>query len=77
MYVQVRALENRVPILAANVENHRFGGNSMIVDLNENNKVTTTKIIKLNGEKGIAREFRLHKYEKSRKSRFLDSNKFQ
>ena len=77
MYVQVRALENRVPILAANVENHRFGGNSMIVDLNENNKVTTTKIIKLNGEKGIAREFRLHKYEKSRKSRFSDSNKFQ
>ena len=77
MYVQVRALENRVPILAVNVENHRFGGNSMIVDLNENNKVTTTKIIKLNGEKGIAREFRLHKYEKSRKSRFSDSNKFQ
>ncbi len=49
----------------------------MIVDLIENNKVTTTKIIKLNGEKGIAREFTLDKYEKSRKIRFSDSNKFQ
>ena len=76
MYVQVRALENRIPILAANVESHRFGGKSMIVDLAENNKVTTTKITKINGEKGITREFRLDKYEKSRKSRFSDSNKF-
>ncbi len=77
MYVQVRALENRVPILAANIENHRFGGNSIVVDLTENNKVVTTKIIKLNGESEITREFTLDKYEKSRKIRFLDSNKFQ
>jgi predicted amidohydrolase len=77
MYVQVRALENRVPILAANEESHRFGGKSMIVDLAENNIVTTTKITKINGEKGITREFTLGKYEKSRKSRFSDSNKFQ
>ena len=33
MYVQVRVLENRVPILAGNIENHRFGGNSLVVDL--------------------------------------------
>ena len=77
LYVQVRALENRVPILAANVENRRFGGSSVIIDLTENNKVVTTKITKINGEKGITREFRLDKYEKSRKSRFSDSNKFQ
>ena len=77
MYVQVRALENRVPILAANVENRRFGGNSIIVDLTENNKVVTTKIIKLNGESEVTREFVLDKYEKSRKIRFSDSNKFQ
>ena len=77
MYVQVRALENRIPILAANVENRRFGGNSIIVDLTENNKVMTTKITKLNGESEIAREFTLDKYEKSRKIRFADSNKFQ
>ncbi len=77
MYVQVRALENRIPILAANVENRRFGGNSLIVDLNENNKVVTTKVMKLNGECGISKEFDLNKYESSRKIRFSDSNNFQ
>ena len=77
MYVQVRALENRIPILAANVENRKFGGNSLIIDLNENNKVVTTKVMKLNGEGGISKEFDLNKYEKSRKIRFSDSNNFQ
>ena len=77
MYIQVRALENRIPILAANVENRRFGGNSLIIDLAENNKVVTTKVMKLNGDTGKSMEFNLNKYEKSRKSRFLDSNKFQ
>jgi predicted amidohydrolase len=77
MYVQVRALENRIPILAANVENQKFGGNSMIVDLVESNKVVTTKISKLEGESEITREFELEKYQKSRKKRFSDSNKFQ
>ena len=77
MYVQVRALENRIPILAANVENKKYGGNSLIVDLTENNKVMTTKVMKLNGECGISKEFDLKKYEKSRKIRFSDSNNFQ
>ncbi len=77
LYVQVRALENRVPILAANVENRRFGGSSVIIDLTENNKVVTTKITKLNGESNATKEFAFGKYEKSRKSRFSDSNKFQ
>ncbi|QDI88327.1 carbon-nitrogen hydrolase family protein [Candidatus Nitrosopumilus sp. SW] len=77
MYVQVRALENRIPILAANVENQKFGGNSMIVDLNQNNKVVTTKITKLNGEQGRSHEFDLKKYESIRKKRFSDSNEFQ
>jgi len=77
LYVQVRALENRIPILAANVENRRFGGNSLIIDLTENNKVVTTKVMKLNGECGTSKEFDLDKYEKSRKVRFSDSNKFQ
>ena len=77
MYVQTRALENRIPILAANVQNHRFGGNSIIVDLTENNKVMTTNITKLNGECGTSKEFDLKKYEKSRKVRFSDSNRFQ
>ena len=77
MYVQVRALENRIPILAANVENRKFGGNSMIVDLVESNKVVTTKISKLEGESEITREFELKKYQGSRMKRFSDSNKFQ
>ena len=78
MYVQVRALENRIPILAANVKNHRFGGNSIIVDLTENNKIVTTKITKLSKEgEMLQRNSNLDKYEESRKSRFSDSNKFQ
>ena len=77
MYVQVRSLENRIPIIAANVENRKFGGSSMIVDLVENNKVVTTKITKIEGENEIIKEFKLDKYEKSRKRRFTDSNKFQ
>ncbi|MDF2421419.1 MAG: carbon-nitrogen hydrolase family protein [Nitrosopumilus sp.] len=47
MYVQVRALENRIPILAANVENQRFGANSLIVDLAENNSDNQSLQIKL------------------------------
>ena len=77
MYVQVRALENRIPILAANVESQRYGGNSLIIDLTENNKVMTTKVMKLDGQVGASKEFDLKKYEKSRKIRFSDSNKFQ
>ena len=77
MYVQVRSLENRIPIVAANVENQRFGGSSVLVDLVENNKVVLPKVTKLNGEKGFSKEFILGKYEKSRKIRFSDSNKFR
>ncbi len=77
MYVQVRALENRIPILAANVENQKFGGSSVIVDLSENNKIVTTKMIKLDGESERSKEFTLDKYEQSRKTRFSDSNTFQ
>ena len=76
MYVQVRALENRIPIFAANVENQRFGGNSIIVDLMEKNKVIKTKLTKLNGEKEISKNFDLKKFEESRRRRFSDSNNF-
>ena len=73
MYVQVRALENRIPILAANVDNKRFGGNGLIVDLIHKNgvmipKITTTK----SGQNAIACTFDLSKYKKHRKSRFSD-----
>ena len=66
LYVQVRALENRIPILAANVKNNRYGGNSIIVDLIENDQVMDSKL----------KEFNLKKYKKSRKIRYSDSKKF-
>lgn len=77
MYVQVRALENRVPIIAANVNNHRFGGNSLIIDLLENNKVVTPKITHLRGESATAKEFKLSKYNQIRKKRFSDTRSFK
>lgn len=77
MYVQVRALENRIPILAANVENDRFGGNSIIVDLNEKDKIVNTEVTKLKGEREFAKKFDLKRFEKSRKKRFSDSNDFK
>ncbi len=77
MYVQVRALENRIPILAANVENNRFGGNSMVVDLAENNNVVNTKLTTLKKENSVSKEFNLEKYVKNREIRFSDANKFR
>ncbi|TBR08319.1 MAG: carbon-nitrogen hydrolase family protein [Candidatus Nitrosotenuis sp.] len=76
MYVQVRALENRIPILAANVQNNRFGGNSLIVDLHENDNVMIPNVLALKGESAKAQKFDLTKYEKSRKGRFSDHQKF-
>jgi predicted amidohydrolase len=75
MYVQVRALENRVPILAANVSNYRFGGDSIIVDLVEKDRVVIPKIKQLRGESATVREFELSKYDTIRKARFSDSRK--
>lgn len=77
LYVQVRALENRIPILASNVENYRFGGKSMIVDLIENEGIVIPNIVtELKGEKSKTKEFDLSKYKKSRNIRFSDSRKF-
>jgi len=77
LYVQTRALENRIPILAANVSNHRFGGNSVIVDLFEKDKVMIPKLIsKITGQNSTARSFTLSKYIKSRKTRFSDARGF-
>ena len=76
LYVQARALENRIPILAANVENHRFGGNSAIVDLVENEGVVIPKLTKLKGQKAVSKSFVLSKYAKSRKIRFSDARSF-
>lgn len=77
LYVQVRALENRVPILAANVDNNQYGGKSIIVDLLEDDGVVIPKkVAELQGEKSKIKEFDLRKYKKSRNKRFSDSRKF-
>ena len=75
-YVRARSLENRVPILAANVKNKTYGGNSMIIDLLENNKVLIPKIIKIKEEGFVVKKFNLLKFEKNRKIRFSDSKNF-
>jgi len=75
-YVRARSLENRVPILAANVKNRKYGGNSMIIDLLENNKVLIPKIIKIKEEGFVVKKFNLLKFEKNRKSRYSDSKNF-
>lgn len=75
-YVQARSLENRIPILASNVENQKFGGHSMIIDLVEKDKVMIPKITTIKNEGIILKQFDLKKYERNRKNRFLDSRKF-
>ncbi len=69
MYVQVRALENRVPILAINVQNQRFGGKSVIVDLIEKEGVMIPKMVaKLSGQKAVSKNFNLKKISKKSKN---------
>ncbi|MGA0296647.1 MAG: carbon-nitrogen hydrolase family protein [Nitrosopumilaceae archaeon] len=75
-YVLARSLENRIPILAANVQSRKYGGNSMIVDLNEKNKVMIPKITKIQQEGFAVKSFDLSKFEKTRKIRFSDSKEF-
>jgi len=77
LYVHVRALENRVPILAANMENRRFGGKSIVVDLYERDGVMIPKIkLALKGQSFVVHNFNLAKYKKSRSIRYLDAQKF-
>ncbi|MDX1441634.1 MAG: carbon-nitrogen hydrolase family protein [Nitrosopumilaceae archaeon] len=76
-YVQARSLENRVPILAANVINKKFGGNSLVIDLYEKNKVVIPKLTKIIDEGLLVKNFNLSKYDKSRKARFSDSKEFR
>lgn len=77
LYVQTRALENRIPILAANVSNQRFGGDSLIIDLVEKEKIMIPKILaKLKGENSAVKSFVLSKYIQSRKTRFSDARGF-
>lgn len=76
MYVQVRALENRTPIIAANVSSKRYGGNGIIVDLIENDKVVLPDIEQIKEENALYREFELEKYDPMRMKRFSDAREF-
>lgn len=76
MYCQTRSLENRIPILAANMQNSKFGGKSIIVDLSEDDGVMVPKT-KITVGQGIRLEsFDLAKYEPARNARYADHKKF-
>jgi len=49
MYIQVRSLENRIPIIAPNVEDVKYGGSSLIVELTKDEKIVNTRITELRG----------------------------
>jgi omega-amidase len=76
MYVQVRALENRVPILAANMQDSKFGGKSIIVDMNDDDGVMVPNVTTLTGQAVKTRVFNLAKYDKAREIRYSDHQKF-
>lgn len=76
MYVQVRALENRIPVLAANIQSGRYGGKSIIVDMTENDGVMVPKMTAIRGQSAVSRTFDLARYQKARKSRYSDHRKF-
>ncbi len=75
-YVKARSLENRVPILAANVSSRKYGGSSTIIDLNERDKVVIPKVTQIQQEGFLVKSFDLSKFEKTRKIRFSDSKNF-
>lgn len=76
IYCQTRSLENRIPILAANTQTPKFGGKSIIVDLEEDGGVMIPKT-KITVGQGIRLEsFDLDKYANARKIRYSDHKKF-
>ena len=77
MYVQVRSLENRIPVIAPNVENTRFGGNSLIVELTKEEKIVKTRISELNGECEESANITFSNYHAIRKQRVEDKNNFE
>lgn len=76
MYVQVRALENRIPIVGANVQDKKFGGNSMIVSMKEKNKIVRTELSIPDRNGIIIKNIDLKELDRLRKKRFSDFKKF-
>ena len=77
MYIQVRSLENRIPIIAPNVEDVKFGGSSLIVELTEEGKIVKTMITELKGECHKLTSITFSDYKEIRKQRVEDRNNFQ
>jgi omega-amidase len=77
MYVQVRSLENRIPIIAPNVEDTKFGGSSLIVELTKEEKIVKTRVTELKGEYEETVNITFSNYEIIRKQRVEDRNDFQ
>jgi len=77
MYVQVRSLENRIPIIAPNVEDVKFGGNGLIVELTKEEKIVKTRITELKGECEKSTDITFSNYEAIREQRIEDRNNFQ
>ena len=77
MYVQVRSLENRIPIIAPNVEDIKFGGSSLIVELTKEEKIVKTRVTELKGEYEKTVNITFSNYETIRKQRIEDRNNFQ
>ena len=77
MYVQVRSLENRIPIIAPNVEDVKFGGNGLIVELTKEEKIVKTRITELKGECEKSTDITFSNYEAIREQRREDRNNFQ
>ncbi|MEM3063901.1 MAG: carbon-nitrogen hydrolase family protein [Candidatus Nitrosotenuis sp.] len=77
VYVQARSLENRVPILAANVSNKKFGGQSIIADLKEDDQVMIPKLYVLGrNQASTTSSFKISNYKKSRSRRYMDKMRF-
>lgn len=75
LYVQVRALENRVPIVAPNACSTQFGGKSIIVDFEydkKNNIVLPSKTVASVREQVLIRDVDVEHARKIRKIRFED-----
>jgi hypothetical protein len=73
----VRSLENRIPIIAPNVKDKKFGGNSLIVELVKEGKIVKTKINELDKKYEESVNIRFADYDNIRKERLKDRNNFQ
>ena len=75
LYLQVRALENRIPVVAPNICNKQFGGKSMIVDLEYDEKTNIAvpkRALASVNEQILVMDIDIHKARRTREIRFQD-----